>query len=527
MAATDHVLANVGGITKRVSPKLIVEAVARLRQGLPSIVGTRPSRYGPRGDTTWAKSGTSRTRHKVLDHVTNLRLVYSGYKSIPVASPPSEVGIGNAYEIKVAIHLISSGVTEKGVIPVLFSGRRLALVPNAGWLVSDPVSVDLPAGAEFFIYTYANVNQSTGYSESGGEVGLMPSNKTIFPREYANRTEAIASTWESGVGMQYTNSTGIDPFGYDKTDGTYAGLTPSTEITVGPAAILGDRLTTTGRPAVAWIGDSILNGTGDWYRADIPFSGRGYADQSTPGQVPGFSTCRDGDLVAWRLGDYAYNFAARWRWVEACRLAYVALGHNDIAGGDTVATIKANLLAFAQQLKDRGLEKIIIATILPKTTTTDGWLTLAGQTPSATLDFSNKRTELNDWIMTVPSPFDDVIDLRTGVEDIATGKWKEPTTSAINLTTTTGSSTTVVQLNSTVVAGAYVGQQLIIGAESRLITGNTATAITVSSGFSGAPGSGVSIVVRDTLTVDGVHPTAWGHKLLAAVLTANESKFLL
>lgn len=482
-----------------------------------------PTRWALQENYATVTVATSRTRHIVTDRCANIRLVYSGFKSMTVFAVPSELGMGNAWECRASIHIISSGVTEAGVIPVRFRGRRLALVPNGGFLVSDPVSIELAAGTEFFVYTFANRLISTAYTDANGETGLMVATGAYWPRDSATRADTSVAL-ASGVGSQFSTSTGIDPFTFDKTDGAYSGLTIGNPLTCGPVAILGDRMEFTGQPPVAFVGDSILAGAGDRSRADIPISGRGYSDGLLASQCPSFNASLGGDGIQYKVGVYAYNFASRWEYVEACEVLYLALGTNDLVAGASLASTKANLQQFASQAKARGMRKVIVGTVLPRTTSTDGWVTLAGQTAVTTQDFTAQRALLNEWLLTVPSPFDAVVDLRPAVEDVATGKWKEPT-GGTDLTTTTGSTTTVINLNSTVVASAFTGMQLIIGSETRQIASNTTNSITVVSAFTGAPGNGVAIKVRDTYTVDGVHPSAWGHKALGDLLNANATLF--
>lgn len=523
IASTDKIPVVSDGDTKSATPPLILDAAPRWRRSVPRIVGTRPTPWGSQEAYGTITCATSRTRHRVTRNCTNIRLVYSGLKSLSTFAVPSELGIGNAWECKASIHLISSGTTEEAKIPVTFNGRRLALVPNGGLLISDPISVDLPADKEFFVYTFANRLDSDSYSEAGGEVGLLPATVSYWPRESTTRN--YDSSYDAGVGSQLSTSTGIDPFTLDKTDGAYADLTVGNQATCGPIAIIGDELSQTGQPAVALIGDSILAGAGDRPRTDFTWAGRGYFDQFLSGQCPAFQASLGGDGAAYKIGVYSYNFHNRFRFVEMCDIAYVALGTNDLVAGTALATIQSALTTLATQLKARGVRKVILATALPRTTSTDGWQTLANQTVVATNDFTNQRALFNAWVLTVPSPFDAVIDIRSGAEDLATGKWKEPPT-GLDATTTTGSSTTVIQIGSpTLVANAHIGKQLIVAGEARQIIANTTSAITVLSAYSGAPSTGVAVKILDTFTFDGVHPSAWGHKWLGAILTANASVF--
>lgn len=526
VAPTDDILMSVGGVNKRGRPQQILDASSIWRSKQSVVVGTRSARWAVRENYTSVTCGTSRTRHRVKDDVKNIRVMYSGMKSLGSFATPSEVGLGNRIEVMAALHIISSGTTVIAKLPFKFCGGYSGVIPNGGYLVSDPISVKLPAGTEFFIHSFGNRLTSAAYTNQWGEPGRLAATGANWPREDNTRTENTAGAWEAGVGTEFSASTGIDPFTLDKTMADYSGLTVANVLTFAPSAIFGDRLTTNGQPSVAWVGDSILAGTGDLARADVSFSGRGYSDQFLSGQCPGFNASLGGDGAAYKVGQYLFNFANRWAGVELCEVAYVALGTNDLIAGTALATIQANLVDFANQLKARGVRKVILATVLPRTTSTDGWQTLGNQTVVATSDFTNQRALFNAWALTVPAPFDAVLDIRSGVEDIATGKWKEPPVGA-DLTTTTGSTSTVIQLNSSVTAGQHIGKQLVMGGEVRQVISNTTTAITVVSAFGSTPGSGVALKVVDTYTADGTHPSAWGHKGLGSVLNANASVFAI
>lgn len=79
------------------------------------------------------------------------------------------------------------------------------------------------------------------------------------------------------------------------------------------------------------------------------------------------------------------------------RNAIIQTGTNDILRGDPLPTVQANTLSAASILKARGL-KVWPTTIMPRSRSSDGFLTVAGQTPVAGYGPGSVQANYNDWL---------------------------------------------------------------------------------------------------------------------------------
>lgn len=101
-------------------------------------------------------------------------------------------------------------------------------------------------------------------------------------------------------------------------------------------------------------------------------------------------------------------------------------GTNDLSGAANVAAMQALLLKIWNRFTQRGM-KIYQTTLLPKTSSTDGWTTLANQTPLANCGPGSIRTQLNDWIRTIPAPLSGYFEAADIVETTRnSGFWITP-----------------------------------------------------------------------------------------------------
>lgn len=154
-------------------------------------------------------------------------------------------------------------------------------------------------------------------------------------------------------------------------------------------------------PVLAIWGDSEMVSLGDWFA--VPF--RGFVERALAGNYPYVNVSRHSSHVSQVVPVPAVGSASafapleyrqRWRIVRAANCTHVLSGYgvNDL-GGDTLAVTQANLLAHWTELTSRGL-KVWQYTLPPLVnTSTDGWITLAGQTVSSS---DPKRVQLNAWI---------------------------------------------------------------------------------------------------------------------------------
>jgi lysophospholipase L1-like esterase len=155
--------------------------------------------------------------------------------------------------------------------------------------------------------------------------------------------------------------------------------------------------------SVGLVGDSITAGTGDaniqggWgvRSLDIANStpdGTGIATRMHA-NIPYLQSSMPGDTAA----NYGVSRSHRTRYSQLGRVKFVLgmLGTNDIGtGGVTPTTLETSLITVCTQLRNRG-PLPYYGTIVPRSTSTDLWLTLAGQT---TIAGNASRVTVNNWI---------------------------------------------------------------------------------------------------------------------------------
>ncbi|WP_419827854.1 SGNH/GDSL hydrolase family protein [Sphingomonas sp.] len=105
---------------------------------------------------------------------------------------------------------------------------------------------------------------------------------------------------------------------------------------------------------------------------------------------------------------------------SGCTSAIIAIGINDVTGGKTAAQMQAAYLQLARQLKGVGFSGLYLTTMMPGTSSSDGFATLAGQTVAG---YDAVRQSVNAWARGVPAPFDGCIDVAAAMEAGTTGKW--------------------------------------------------------------------------------------------------------
>lgn len=193
----------------------------------------------------------------------------------------------------------------------------------------------------------------------------------------------------------------------------------------GPLALLAMSVDVS-EPCVAFIGDSIGAGQGDnaadHAQSDNTNVGPGYLKRAayvagTPHlqlSVPGAKVA---DIVEDGFG------ATRLAMVYGCTHAVISLGSNDLASGDSAATVIANTETLIGWVRDRGAQQVAVNTILPRTTGT--FATLGGQTLPG---WEANRLTVNAAIRNNTGLIHDVVlDGAAAVEsDAEPGKW-EPT----------------------------------------------------------------------------------------------------
>lgn len=185
--------------------------------------------------------------------------------------------------------------------------------------------------------------------------------------------------------------------------------------------------------AVVIVGDSISDGTSDVQSIMPTDSGNGWVGRCL--------TDLDGSPIASAIkatmpGDRAqYRASLRTLTRNAYRQAnigVIALGVNDLAGGRTFAQLRDDVYAIAADMKADGIATVLAASVTPKTTSTDGFVTTANQSafsaaflPSGARDQFNAQMAANAAAKT--NNIDGFIDLAAAVEDPdSPGRWRSP-----------------------------------------------------------------------------------------------------
>lgn len=328
------------------------------------------------------QSATYRTRHFILSDVgaASIRLRFAN-RVAPLgveAVPPDTVTYKCAVEY------------EGATYPVTVGNSRAWSLAGGAEVDSDVVGLRLPAGAGLWCRTMVSVD--------------------VLGKKWPTGPTALLGA--AGEGL-FANSDAVDAVTVPGTTG--AGW-------VGPLVIAAPLAA--GRAVVALLGSSTIAGVGD--TAESPTFENGWAARAF---------ANDASVV--KIGipsDTANNWASltgsyyRRQQIVNSGVTHVLtqLGQNDVLdAGLTVEQIKSRLTTFWNQIDGLGLP-IIACTFTPKTSSSDGWTTVVGQTPHAS---NANRQEINMWLKTKPhSAIVDVWDVAAVVEDRTgggyTGKWR-------------------------------------------------------------------------------------------------------
>ena len=402
---------------------------------------------------------------------------------------------------------------------VKFSGQRWKTLDPYGIVYSDPIPFQVTKGVPFFIWVGMQVGgfaqpYCIGYSAKGGTA-----------------PGSITATGEGvilGGNICYPGSTamtlGISQFGY------------------APSAVLG--YSSSYCKSVGIMGDSIADNTTDGGMGAL--SG-GYAERICAGQLSLVRQYPVTPPVAYvkvpkcgeTLAQYLANNMRRSELLTLCSNIFCEYGTNDIVNGATLATMKANMLLNANYWTALG-KKFVQTTILPRVTSTDGFVTTANQTPLAT---ESVRQGVNSWLRdssingfisqsanpTLTAVFDAAAPVEVNSSNVLTlngSYWKIRGAAAH-----TGTLTTVTSLTSftdsalgavqdyyrgyclCMTSGAAANTQADIFSNS---SGGLMALGSVSTGLSILPSAGDSYsLFNNQYTVDGTHPTSYGHTVIS------------
>lgn len=250
-----------------------------------------------------------------------------------------------------------------------FNGRTTAPIDPAGTPVSNTIGVYYPANSILKIKTGAIV-ATAGLS--------IPS---ALPQTL--RTKKVCST--------DTVSQIFDRFDINNNGGRV-----DTPTGFFPVMITG--IPEFRHVAIAGWGDSLMQGTGDntnnsngaigWFEhACMNVDGAGR-------NIPFTNLSRAGARTTTYSDDTSF---ARFACLEYATHVIFGVVNNDIAAGRTLAQMQAAHIEAWAHARLHGV-KIGVVTATPRTTSTDNWATVAGQTPVAGYTNAEIRGQFNNWL---------------------------------------------------------------------------------------------------------------------------------
>lgn len=464
-------------------------------------------------------NGTSRRGYTVLVAATDLQLTFGSWANNGTAVSTNFLDVDGTATATVSASIEISGTIYR----VTVGGKISWTIDQGGTVTTDPLPVEVTAGTVIYVRTFMTGSSwfATAYSStSSGSGGWVVTTDLTAPG-----SGAVADSSPSYLFM--------------------------------PIAITGLPLTSTNtNPVVLIMGDSIAHGTGDGGQTSM-LTGINISNTNLGGG--GFiqralTTASIGSIIAAVPGDRVVNFilaSGRFRRMRFARTATTAIceyGRNDVGQGTSLATIQADLITAWQLVYNAGL-RVFQTTITPNSSSTDGWLTTGNQSGSGN---NSTRISLNGWIRD-GAPMSGGVAVATGtVGALRAGQtghplygyfeiadlvetardsniWKAAvntrtvTDAAINsgsftLTSATANFTTADVGRIVAIAGAgTAGATLYTSISVR----NSATSVSVfASGITTV--SGASLTLGDYYTVDGTHPTSYGHSQAAAgIVTTN------
>lgn len=265
-------------------------------------------------------------------------------------------------------------------VPALFGGSEWADVAPGTLVAADPLAFEVATGEVFFVWVTVDIAGTSMYLPGGlGTMGgTGNSSLGCCDNGDALAVEDVIASGTVTVEAQ-TNRTGAIAI---------LGASPVTQKTVGV------------------VGDSLANGATD---AGAWASRGGYLERMMMGltnnvnlsaaveaaRVPNFPFVK-----CTRAGNTLANFVNRAnnsneiRLLSMCSTVVSEYGLNDLSTTN-LAAMQALYLQLAKYFTDRGA-KFIQCTLTPRTTSTNFWLDVAGQTPVGGV-VETTRTGLNSW----------------------------------------------------------------------------------------------------------------------------------
>lgn len=317
------------------------------------------------GQPTLASGGSTqysfRIPYTALAGFANPVLVFSGTQM----TSSGEVIPVDSVEVK-AVWETAAG----DLIPVYSLGSRTPTLTPGADLASDPIPVKVAAGDTFYLRTRPKV-------------------------------DTLGKKWlTGGASLKGTVSGGGGQAG-DVIDSATAVSFNGALVPFQPSAILAQQ-TGTLKPTALLHGSSSVYGSVDTSldNGDYGYAGR----MCTLAGIPHVRAAVSGYTLSGMLGTTSFDTMAATIYLRRLiartkpTFVFAQMSPNDVTGGASLATVQARLTRYWDFWAGLGLP-IVEATWHPKTTSSDGWTTLPGQTTDAS---DAIRQQVNAWKLTLP-----------------------------------------------------------------------------------------------------------------------------
>jgi hypothetical protein len=467
---------------------------------------------------------TGRSRHQATADADDLVLVYS---TLNCRDGPEHESQG--FELSASLE------TNGAIIPVRFAGHRLARFMWGDTLVSEPVPVHLSAGEVFWIRTGLNGLASDTSSLFEGELGQLAARQGGIPANY----QARGFSYRTGDGFVGSSVDDIGTYPFIQSSWAVDGgfIPPGDGPIFVPQCILGTAKESNAR-SIQVLLDEVLSGDG-YLEGSNPAADSGFARRSFNSSFAVNQVIASEQSVAeWVAPRHPQCLQMQYSLLPMAGKLLISLGGYDILHGTNLIRLKADLIALWLSQANFGV-KVWATTILPRTTSSDGFTSTGGQTPVPEGDYGPRMIALNSWLRAgAPMtngfaasesdprairagdgvhPLTGILDLAAVVESTpGSGVWKSGNILSSGVCTS-ASITNLVDVAASFgkgadgSLGAYVG--LLLWNTSKNLWAQISSNSSTEIKHGAIPGqeAGDSYKIVEALTCDGSHPSSYGH----------------
>lgn len=473
---------------------------------------------------------TAQTFQRIYQFYTDATQIRLVYANLAIPGSGNTTPEGSAGPITVKASVIWDWVHPAGtMVPVTFGGQSSVTIAAFGIAISDPIDVSFTqaSGSYFPVRTY--VTQAGTYLPLSGPPLTM-------------------NGWNEGYNAGDLTLTA----------NSWNGATNDLVSGYGPTAVIGWGPLRTNKTTLI-TGDSIPSGTG-WPTSTGSYGFIAWALHQA--QIGAINLAHSSEQF--KVVNTYTNSKARLNLANgSCSNAICEYGINDIfATSDPIATVKANALLWWGYLKKRGMW-VAQTTLGPNMQSTDGFQTVANQSILGTSTQQTIRQQFNQWLR-APIPagvgnsalldaagnLDYVFDAGSQVEVNADGSlitintstgaisngsggywYTEATSYATGTVTTIPSSQKLQDTSKTWTVNQWQEYAVVITADTttpasvgqvRIISANTVDTLTSDSAWTTTPSTVATYKLIKVFSFDGTHPSAVGHKRMAAAIDTSK-----